>query len=161
MRNPAQIKANPDTLRKWVNSAENITDYRYRTAIWLSHKGLHAHKVAENLCISKESVWAWIRDFKETGIGQARKRTGHGGRRQGLLTLEEERATVSAIERRAKRGTIRSVKALHDMVSKRVYEKTGHSVSLAYVYRLLHRHGLEPKALRQAKKRGFRAASKK
>ena len=153
MRHPAVIKANPEKLAQWIDEAQNIKEFRQRLAIWMTFKGLHAKRVAELLCVSIQSVQGWIRAFKESGARRERKRKGHGGRRQGFLSLEEERTLVRAIRKRGKRGTLSSIKSLHGMVAERVQKKTGHGVSLGYVYRLLQRHGLHHREIRGLKKR--------
>jgi transposase len=51
--------------------------------------------------------------------------------------LDQERELLAALQEEAGRGRVLTAKQLHG----RVRQAAGKKVSLAYVYRLLHRHG--------------------
>jgi len=138
MRNPSQLNAwfSPEELLAWVQEAEDKTCYQKRLAIWLTHAGpFHAREVARFLGVSKQAVWLWVGQYNKLGP-QGLERTGRGGRRWGFLSLEEERDLLAGLQERASRGEVVTALHLHRDVCRRV----GREVSMAYVYKLLHRN---------------------
>jgi transposase len=139
MRPPASIKPwlSIEDLQIWVREAPDKFSYQRPLAIWLTQVGgLAAHPVAEFLCASKQAVWLWISQYNRQGP-EGLDRQGRGGRRWAYLSLAEEQALLKNWQERAARGEVLTAKQLHACLQKAA-ERT---ISLGYVYRLLHRHG--------------------
>ena len=125
-----------DQLMAWVKEAPDKDAYQRRLAIWLTHSArLPAHRLADLLLVSVQSVWKWLGEFNSLGpAGLDRK--GRGGRRWALMTLQEEREFLAQQFARAESGDLLTAKQLHPELCSRL----GQEVSLDYVYKLLHRH---------------------
>jgi transposase len=139
MRLPARIEPwlSTEDLQVWVREAPDKSSYQRRLAIWLTGVcRLAAHRVAELLCVSKQAIWLWIAQYNQQGP-QGLRRTGRGGRRWAWLSWEEEERYLQERQEAASGGQILTAPQLRAGLEKLV----GRRVSLAYVYRLLHRHG--------------------
>jgi transposase len=139
MRLPARIEPwlSTEDLQAWVREAPDKGAYQRRLAIWLTAvERLPAHRVAESLCVSKQAVWLWIAQYNEQGP-EGLRRAGRGGRRWAWLAWEEEVRFLAKHQQDAARGQILTAPQLRTELAK----LTARRVSLAYVYRLLHRHG--------------------
>jgi len=138
MRKPAPIKPwlSAEGLQEWVREARRRDEYQRRLAVWLTYIGpFPAHQVATLLGVSKQAVWLWVSQYNHQGPGGLERR-GRGGRRWGYLSLEREAALLESLARQAARGQILTAKQVH----RECCRATGKSLSLGYVYRLLHRH---------------------
>jgi transposase len=139
MRLAAQIEPwlSTEDLQVWVREAPDKGAYQRRLAVWLTGVcRLPAHRVAESLCVSKQAVWLWIAQYNQQGP-EGLQRRGRGGRRWAWLSWEEEERFLEKRQQAAGRGQILTAPQLRAELEK----FTAHRVSLAYVYRLLHRHG--------------------
>jgi transposase len=139
MRPPARIEPwlSTQALQVWVREAPDKGAYQRRLAIWLTAVcRLPAHRVAESLCVSKQAVWLWIAQYNQQGP-EGLRRAGRGGRRWAWLAWEQEEQFLAKWQPAAARGQILTVPQLRVEVEKRLARR----VSLAYIYRLLHRHG--------------------
>jgi len=137
MRPPAQIVPwlSEEELAIWVREAPSKDAYQKRLGIWFTHLRHSAAEVADLLQISKPAVWLWVGQYNRGGPrGLFRK--GRGGRRWSFLSWEDEEGLLQTWESRGIRGEILTVPQLVGEVEKAV----GRSVSVDYVYRLLHRH---------------------
>lgn len=137
MRPPAQIMPwlTEEELAIWVREAPSKDAYQKRLAIWFTHLGHSAAEVADLLQVSRPGVWLWVGQFNREGPGGL-FRKGRGGRRWSFLSWEDEEGLLHSWEARALRGEILTAPQLVGEVEKAV----GKSVSVDYVYRLLHRH---------------------
>lgn len=169
MRKPSSLSPwfTVEQLVAWVKEAPDKMAYQRRLAIWLTHAGpFAAHRVADLLAVSTQAVWKWVAEYNLLGpSGLDRK--GRGGRRWGLMTLDEERAFLAEHLAEAETGDLLTAKQLSSALSK----KLGQEVSVDYIYGLLHRHQwrkLTPRphhtkqdqALVEAFKKNFRKLSK-
>jgi transposase len=139
MRPPARIEPwlSTEALQVWVREAPDKGAYQRRLAIWLTDVcRLPAHGVAESLCVSKQAVWLWIAQYNQQGP-EALSRAGRGGRRWAWLSWQEEERFLEKRQQAALRGQILTAPQLRAELEKLLARR----VSLAYVYRLLHRHG--------------------
>ena len=97
MRKPSSLSPwfTVEQLVAWVKEAPDKTAYQRRLAIWLTHAGSYAtHRVADLLAVSTQAVWKRVAESNSLGpSGLDRKR--RGGRRWGLMTLEEECAFLA------------------------------------------------------------------
>ncbi len=138
MRPPATIKdwLSITKMFQWVQNAPDESVYKCRMAIWLTHTGkLHAGKVAGILGVSKQAVWLWIRQYNEIGPSGL-ERPGRGGRRWGLLSLQEERKLLTPILRQTRSGHPITPQIVQALVEKKLQRK----VSKSYIYKLLNRN---------------------
>lgn len=138
MRNPSQLNPwfSSEELLAWVQDAGGKTSYQRRLAIWLTHAGpFHAGEVARYLGVSKQAVWLWVGQYNRKGPAGL-MRVGRGGRRWGFLNPEEEGCLLAQFMERASRGDVVTALHLHRDICRRV----GREVSMAYVYKLLHRN---------------------
>ncbi len=139
MRPPARIEPwlPTEALQVWVREAQDKEAYQRRLAIWLTDVcRLPAHRVAESLCVSKQAVWLWIAQYNQQGP-EGLSRAGRGGRRRAWLSWEEEERFLEKRQQAALRGRILTARPLRAELEKLARRR----VSLAYVYRLLQRHG--------------------
>ena len=136
MRKPASIKAwlNERDLGQWTREAKSAEELRRRLSVWLTLLGYAAHEVAYWLQVSKQAVWLWVGQYNRRGPGGL-EREGRGGRRWGFLSLEKETEILRGLERRAQSGEVLTAKRVLPWLS----EGAGRPVSMAYVYRVLHR----------------------
>lgn len=137
MRPPAKLEPwfSAEQLVAWLQEAPDKASYQRRLSIWLTHIGpFPAGEVATMLGVSKQAVWKWVSEYNEHGP-EGLDREGRGGRRWGLLSIEEEQRLLSRFAAQARSGDIVSAKQLLPAVC----EAVGREVSLAYVYKLLHR----------------------
>ena len=138
MRKPSSLSPwfTVEQLVAWVKEAPDKTAYQRRLAIWLTHAGpFAAHRVADLLAVSTQAVWKWVAEYNTLGpTGLDRK--GRGGRRWGLMSLDEERAFLAEHLAQAESGDLLTAKQLASALAK----KLGHEVSIDYIYGLLHRH---------------------
>jgi len=139
MRLPARIEPwlSTEDLPVGVRKAPDKSAYQRRLAIWLTGVGrLPAHRVAESLCVSKQAIWLWIGQYNQDGP-EGLHRAGRGGRRWAWLSWEQEEGFLQERQQAASHGQILTAPQLRGGLEKLL----GRRVSLAYVYRLLHRHG--------------------
>lgn len=138
MRRPAQLSPWMEEIEllSWLREAETADEHRKRLCIWLTHLGrFQAHEIADMIGISLPSVWRWVGQYNRQGpmaLGRSRR----GGRRWGYMSEDAERSLLADFTKRALGGDITSAKQLHAEISR----KLGHNISLAYVYKLLHRN---------------------
>jgi transposase len=138
MRRPTQLKPwmSPEELAAWVRNAATKQDYQKRLAIWLTHMGLfHAHQIAEMLQVSRQAVWLWLGQYNRNGPAGL-SRQGRGGRRWGLLSIEEEQSVIEQWQAALGRGDEITAQALRGIIE----QVAGRSVSIDYVYRLMRRN---------------------
>lgn len=106
--------------------------------VWLRHSlGLSAPEIARALQLSVSSVRRIHADFIKAGRPAIEGRGNRGGRRKGLMSLDEETSFLREHARQSKDGKLRNVNQL-----KRDYEaRVGHVVHKTTIYRLLDRNG--------------------
>ncbi len=138
MKPPAQIKPwmSLEEMAVWVREAPTKESYQKRLVIWLTHiYSHHAHRIAGMLQVSKQAVWLWIGQYNKKGP-EGLDRKGRGGRRWAFLPWSKEESLLQSLEEEAARGEILTAKHLRPKIE----ETVGKEVTMAYVYRLLHRH---------------------
>ena len=138
MRAPAKIKTwlTLEKMFQWLQNSPDAGSCKRRMAIWLTHTGkLHAPKVAEILDVSTQTIWLWIRQYNSNGP-EGLERKGRGGRRWAFMTAEQEAEVLRPFINKARSGLVTKAAEIRQIIQK----KSGRTVSLAYVYRLLRRH---------------------
>lgn len=139
MRRPATIRPwlSDQELEAWVRTARGHREYQRRLSIWLTRIGpFPAHRVAELLGVSKQSVWAWISQYNRSGP-DGLKRKGRGGRHHEVLTPDQEVALLERLQKRAQQGESPKARQVQEEVSR----AAGRDVSISYIYRLFARIG--------------------
>ena len=112
-----------------------------------------AEEIAKHCGVSKATVHQVISLYNRFGVS-AVETPGKGGRRNGYLSLEEERHFLAPFFARAQTGEMATAAEIQ-----RAFEvQVGHKVDDSMIYRLLDRHGwrklmarpTHPKASKQA-----------
>lgn len=88
------------------------------------------------MAVSKGTVYQWVFHYNHEGP-EAFVLQGRGGRRFGLMSLEEESRFLEAMKQEAEQGKVVGAFSLREGIE----EKVGCEVSKDYLYDLLHRHG--------------------
>jgi transposase len=137
MKPPARLVSwlTPEELSIWVREAPTKEAYQKRLTIWLTHLHHSAPEIADLLQVSKQAVWLWVGQYNHQGP-QGLLRQGRGGRRWSYLSVEAEASLLRSVEQTALAGQILTAPQLLPEVQRAV----GKTVSLDYVYKLLHRH---------------------
>lgn len=137
MKKPAHIKPWLDEtdLGQWTREATTVAELRRRLSVWLTFLGYAAAEVAYLLQVSKQAVWLWVGQYNRQGP-KGLERVGRGGRRWGFLSLEREKELLGTLASQAQQGAVLTAKAVMPVLA----QAAGRSVSLAYVYGVLHRH---------------------
>jgi transposase len=125
-----------EQLLTWLREAPDKASYQRRLTIWLTHFAeFSPERVAEMLGVSTRAVAKWVGTYNGLGPDGLR-RERRGGRRWGLLSLEEERAFLADYLAEAPDANSLTASRLRAALSRAI----GRQVSLGYVYTLLHRH---------------------
>jgi transposase len=122
-------------LKKQMKASANREQFQRWQAIFLTSKGLTSEVVAEYVGTTKGTVHQWVHQYNHNGPNGILLQ-GRGGRRFGLLTLEEERNLLEQVRSKAEQGRILTACAIKFHIE----EKTGKEVSEDYLYDVLHRH---------------------
>jgi transposase len=138
MRRPSSLRPwfTVVQLVAWVKESPDKAAYQRRLAIWLTYAGpFAAHRVAELLAVSTQAVWKWVGEYNAHGPSGL-ERKGRGGRRWGLMTLDQERAFLDRHLAKAESGHLPTARQLSSALSKKLSQE----VSIDYIYALLRRH---------------------
>jgi transposase len=123
-------------IRKRMLASEDREQFHRWQSIYLIRKGLRAEQVAEYVGVSRGTVYQWVFHYNHEGPEQFRLE-GRGGRRFGLLPLEEEAAVLESLRSEAETGRVVAAFSVRTPVEKQLNQ----TVSKDYLYDLLHRHG--------------------
>jgi transposase len=125
-----------DELKKRMMASVDREQFQRWQSIFLTSKGLSPAIVAEYVGCTKGTVHQWVYQYNHDGPDGFLLQ-GRGGRRFGLLTLDEENYLLEQVRKEAEQGRILTAYA----VKVHIEEKTGRAVSKDYLYDVLHRHG--------------------
>jgi len=123
-------------IREQMQKSQTREQFQRWQAIYLASKGLAVDQVAEYVGVSKGTVYQWVFQYNHEGP-EAYTLQGRGGRRFGLMSLEEEEQYLDGIRAEAEQGRLVGAFLLREGIEK----KLGRRVSKDYLYDLLHRHG--------------------
>lgn len=126
-----------ERMEQLLKATRSLDEYRRIQGIYFRSKyGLGAERIADMVGLHLQTIRnlhsAYLREGEAVLLGQ-----GAGGRRQALLSLEEEEALLTALEVDGQRGALLEVHRVQQAYAERV----GKAVARSTVYRLLHRHG--------------------
>jgi transposase len=121
--------------RRMLESADRQQFQRWQV-IWLASKGLSAQCIGDFVGVSDGTVHQWIHHYNHQGPEWIILQ-GRGGRRHGLLDVEEERLFLEELNEEAQKGKIIVAFDFRERIEKKI----GRKVSKDYLYDLLHRHG--------------------
>ncbi len=76
----------------------------------------------------------------------------HRGRRREYLSVREEQQLAGYMRARFRKGKVKTVKDLDQIVRKKVRKQTGKEISRPYIYRFLERYGIDIEPLRTRKR---------
>lgn len=124
--------------RKTVALATGIDELRAAQAILLpALADTTLEQTAALLGVSRATVPRLQQRFRQATGGAGAGRARWGGRRRGLMSLEEEKAFLAPWAERAKEAGVLVVSPLRAALAQRL----GRAVARSVVYRLLARHG--------------------
>lgn len=123
-------------IKQRMKASKDRGQFQRWQVILLTVKGLAADIVADYVGTTKGTVHQWVYHYNHDGPDEFLLR-GRGGRRFGLLPLDEEQAFLEGVRATAGRGRILTAFAIQATLE----EKIGRPVSEDYLYDLLHRHG--------------------
>jgi len=124
-------------LKHRMNEAQSLDQFRRWQVIYmrLAQPGLSVGAVADACGVRYRTVTQWTWMYNKFGPREYCL-AGRGGRRRGLLGLEQERRLLVELTVKAKKGQVVTAR----IVRERAERLVGHSVSKDYAYDLLHRH---------------------
>ena len=123
-------------IRERMLGTKDRAQFQRWQTIYLLDSGLKAKVVSEYVGVSKGTVHQWVFRYNHEGP-EALVLHGRGGRRYGLMRIEEETKFLEDLRDYAEKGQIVGAFAIRRHVEKRL----GKKVSKDYLYDLLHRHG--------------------
>lgn len=123
-------------LKKQMKASADREQFQRWQAIFLTSKGLRSEVVADYVGIAKGTIHQWIYQYNHNGPAGIFLQ-GRGGRRFGLLSLDEEKNLLEQIRSKAEEGRILTAYAIRAHIE----GKTRKAVSEDYIYDVLHRHG--------------------
>jgi transposase len=127
---PAQLK------QRMLATEERRQFQRWQVIYLMSSGRFRAAEAAQLVGVARGTVYQWVHLYNRQGP-KALDLQGRGGRRNALLSWEEEGLLLAELSEKAKQGRVVVAWTVRDRVEK----KLGHSVSKDYAYDLLHRHG--------------------
>jgi len=125
-----------EELKKRMKASKQREQFQRWQSIFLTSKGLSSDVVAEYVGTTQGTIHQWVFEYNHDGPDGFLLR-GRGGRRFGLLSLDEERELLEQIRSTAQKGRILTAYAIKTQIE----EKVGKGVSKDYLYDVLHRHG--------------------
>jgi hypothetical protein len=152
---PSKANFDADELsqaRRLRDRAATASELRRALSVLLiAEAGLDAKKASSVLGISERAVYrnrivVRNREKASESINNARRRDGlelevtpnvRGGRRNYLMTVQDEQDFLNSWETKARQGEIRSVNTIHTALEKHLMR----SIPLRTTYRLLSRRG--------------------
>lgn len=123
-------------IKQFMSSAKSKEEFRRWQAFYLvSEKKLRADEVADIVNVSVKTIYQWIYYANK---GESHSSDKHrGGRRNYLMSWEEEEQFLNQLSEQSAKGAI----VITKYVKQKVEEKLGHKISKDYPYDLLYRHG--------------------
>lgn len=148
-----------EELRQRMLGSEEREQFQRWQALYLTSLGLTAAQVGEYVGISAGTVHQWVHQYNRAGPEEM-VLEGRGGRRFGLLSLEQEANLLEGLRSEAEQGQVVAAFRIRQVVEK----KAGQGVSKDYLYDLLHRHRwrkIMPRPLHPRRDWGVQQAFKK
>jgi transposase len=126
----------PEDLLKRMKESDSREQFqRWQVVFLVSRKKFNACEISEIVGITTGTVYQWVHKYNKIGPTSMILQ-GRGGRTGGLFTWDEEEKILEEVRVAAISGDIAIVYPLKNIVEK----KLGRTVSIDYIYDLLHRH---------------------
>ena len=100
-----------DELKKKMKASADREQFQRWQSIFLTSKGLSSEVVAEYVGCTKGTVHQWVYQYNHEGPDGFLLQ-GRGGRRFGLLTLDEESHLLEQVRSEAEKGRILTAYAI-------------------------------------------------
>ena len=94
-----------EQIRKEMQGSETREQFQRWQAIYLLVKGLRVEQVAEYVGVAKGTIHQWVFQYNHQGPGSCSLQ-GRGGRRFGIMSVEEKADLLEGIRAEAERGEI-------------------------------------------------------
>lgn len=129
-------------LKKKLEATSGSPEFNRWQILYMVQVGqIHSAQIISPLVnLSKPSIYKIVEQYNKNGV-KGIKYAARGGRRRALLSIEEERALLEAVEVKASQGHIKTANDIRAMVE----AKVGKRVSDDYLWDLLKRHGWKKK----------------
>ena len=101
----------------------------------ITERDWDAERISKVLGIKKNTVFQWVWQYNKFGAAGYELK-GRGGRRNALMSIEQERKILETIKDKAKKGKVITAQLIKEAVEARLER----SVSKDYAYDLLHRN---------------------
>jgi transposase len=138
-------------LQRQARKSKNLAGLIKALTVALGAEGLNTDRTAAVLQLSRATVIRYRQEIALEARGEILPKPGSGGRRNCLMTREEEIAFIAGWKEAALRGEAVTAGKIH----KDLCKIAGRQVAATTAARLLHRHGwtkLKPRS-RNRKKR--------
>ncbi len=124
-------------IKEKMNFSKNVWQFKRWQVIHfrLTEEDWNADKISKVLGIKKTTVFQWVCNYNRFGA-EAYELKGRGGRRNALMSLEEECTILENLKDQSEKGKIITAQLIRESVQ--TYLKR--SVSKDYAYDLLHRN---------------------
>jgi len=125
-----EVKKRKDLSQKvWQLKRWQVIYFRLTEQDW------DADKISTVLGIKKNTVFQWVWQYNKFGA-KAYELKGRGGRRNALMSEEQERNILKKVKDKAEKGKIITAQLIREVVETHLKR----SVSKDYAYDLLHRN---------------------
>lgn len=131
-----ELHLTSEEIRYRMKEATTVSEFKRWQIIHLALQKKESKEIASTVGMTTGVVKQYIYIYNHAGP-EGYTPSSRGGRRFGLLSLEKERELLKLCESRASVGSVITASSLRDTFDKEV----GKSVSIFYLYDVLHRHG--------------------
>ncbi|OGV35872.1 MAG: hypothetical protein A2X48_14740 [Lentisphaerae bacterium GWF2_49_21] len=120
-----------------IRKAATLGELRRWQVILLAASGIPYRSIADLAGVSIQAVKLWVSQYRRRG-SEGLRRKGRGGRRTGLLTVEQEKDVIKDYLQRIDGAHVNRARLVIKIIRELCSKKAGRW----YVYKLLERHGL-------------------
>jgi transposase len=131
------LEIEAEEVRLLMNGSKNKEEFRRYQSVYLRvAEKMPTSLIAKITGLSKSHIHSVHSLCRTKGLASLSS-SSKGGRRRSYLSMEEEKALLSEIEKTAVKGGVVEIGKVHKLFE----EKVGTSVARYTAYRLLHRQG--------------------
>lgn len=125
-----------DEIKERMLATNDKGQFQRWQALLFVKKGIDAKDISEYVGVVSGTIYQWIYLYNHEGPDKF-VRQGRGGRRFGLMSLEEEASVLDSLKQDAQKGLIINTAKIKATLEQKLDKK----ISKDYPYDLLHRHG--------------------